>query len=220
MNLKRMLRMMLHDVLMQKKAILLVTLSVSVVLIFLGKLNSLGTYVMLLYWGGMILTGSSFADMHDSNRGCAYLTLPASRAEKFLTRWFLSSIGYAVFTLVLYSLLSVIVPNHGQLNAWFNGALLTLFMEYFVLQSLAFLGAVYFRRRVLIKTACALTVFFLGLFACVVVTGYSLFSAEDMVFAMTQFTQENLANMYTYFWFLLAPVSLGIAYIRFKEYEV
>ena len=126
-------------------------------------------FPITLFTGGVLVSGSSFPELGDRLRRSQYLLLPASHLEKFLVRWAMTLLGFAVGATVCYWLFSQVAYLLGLL-IWGSGfAPLNLAESYVVdflqgyigLQALFFLGAVWFRRLVVFKTV--LVIFLIGL---------------------------------------------------------
>ncbi len=139
----------------------------------------LGFFTPLLFLGGFVVTSRCFFEVHNRVRNHDWLMLPASTMEKFVERWFLTSIGYAVAAAVGYTVFSII--GAGVAKAFFRSsynvfnplsrAAVLLCLNYIVGQSLYMLGAVYFRKNHFVKTILVLFGFVIVLtfFAAIVV---------------------------------------------------
>jgi hypothetical protein len=218
MNVKRIMHLIWCDLCMQKKIIPLATLGLSFLLFLLGKGNDMGTYTSLLNTGGVLITSYAFADLHRTKRGYAYLMLPASQFEKFFSRWFLTSVGYAGFSLLVYGLFSKFI-NYSATSAVFNASIWSVFAQYIVLQSVVFLGAIYFKRYRLLKTAVAVGVLMFVVIMLLALLVY-IMNPGDMLTSWLAMMDVMSRGGYYFFWMLLAPLSLITAYVRFKEYEI
>ncbi len=218
MNVKRTMQLMWNDVCMQKKIIVLATLGIGFLFVLFGKMNNLSSYAELLNLGGILITSYAFADLHQNKRGYAYLMLPASAFEKFFSRWFLTGVGYALYSLLAYGLLSFIAP-HKAVFSVFSKDVVPLIMQYLVIQSVVFLGAIYFKRYRLLKTALAVGVLIFMLFASLSLLFYLLNPADaaaSSIYVMNSISQ----GPHYIIWGLLASFCLLTAYVRFREYEI
>src|SRR5437870_5174244 len=103
---QRLLRLLTNDLRLQTKTILITAITVAVFLALLPfhVTGSPDAYFLILYIGGFIVTSMAFNELHDRNKAHYYLTLPCSNLERFLNKWLLTSIGYAIGTLLIYYL--------------------------------------------------------------------------------------------------------------------
>ena len=150
------------------------------VLAFLNNKSGDSFYTGLFGWIlivlGLILSSRGFLSLHDKTRNTLYLLTPASSLEKTLVPLLLFTIGFFVYLLVLFSVVSMVVEplNYwvfGQSRAWFNPfdpALWKKLPDYLFLQSFYFLGAAWFRTAHFVKTTFSL------LLTSVVITVFSL----------------------------------------------
>ncbi len=114
----------------------------------------------------MKVTSRIFNGLHDPQRAHIFLMTPCSNFERFLSKWFLSSIGYAIGTLALFYLFSLI---YASLSLFItkrpfdiaHSALWIGIWKYIILQSIVLLGAMTFKQYALIKTALAFATIFL-----------------------------------------------------------
>ncbi len=134
-------------------------------------------YGFYLLVGGFILTSLSFTEMNRPDSKLFYLTLPASSLEKFLSRWLITGIGFAVFFTIGYWITTIIARglgiaifdfNIGDFNAFTKENLL-FFQIYLAVQTVFLLGAIYFRKSAIFKTvlATALVAFCLIIIAAI-----------------------------------------------------
>lgn len=132
-------------------------------------------YLIGLYIPGLIFTSMSFNELGNKPRGIDYLLLPASHLEKFLTTFLITTIGFLLvyhlaFFLaakVLDTIISIRTGVHMQddLTSRFNPDERMWSCYFWVIaQSVFLLGAVYFHKYSLIKTAFFFIVFMLALY--------------------------------------------------------
>jgi hypothetical protein len=120
-------------------------------------------YISMLFFGGIILTSLSFAELGDQKKEHAYLLLPGSAFEKFLSRYILTSWIFMAGILLVYSVFIVIARGVYPLfsdqpfsfSACFDLKLGRTLYYYPLIHPVFFLGAVYFRKQALLKTAVA-----------------------------------------------------------------
>jgi len=111
-------------------------------------------YGLTLMFGGFYYTSIAFRELNRPNTAHLYLMTPASTLEKFLSKWTLTTVGFAVTHLVLYTIFSMIALGFDNSigNTYFNafepfGRIpLLLFKLYLTISSLFLLGSVVFRK--------------------------------------------------------------------------
>jgi hypothetical protein len=126
--------------------------------------------LLLLLWivlfAGTVFTSTIFADIN-SKRAIVSLTLPATHFEKYLVAWLYSFVVFLVlvisaFYLVMLFLLNIKhFPGEQQeifslfynVNGLGSSVLFVLLTLYGVLHSIAFFGAIYFKKMHFVKTA-------------------------------------------------------------------
>jgi hypothetical protein len=229
-NLKRFGLLIKNDLLVNKQIIFTSVATVAIVLFLYALIFANGVanfhpiaYLLLLFIGGFWTSSLAFKDLHDKQRNYIFLTLPCSNLEKFLSKLLLTSVGYVLCTLLGFYLLSLLVLaidallfHHGQ--AVFNpfrDNILFYLRDYIILQSVFFLGSVYFKSHAMTKTILALAslalIFILFTFLIVILFlgpyGLSLLHMFTTIFK-------------SIFWLLLAPCCWFIAYIRLREAQV
>lgn len=128
-------------------------------------------YAFLFGWGAVIAS-NAFKELHDRTRNDAYLLLPASALEKTISRFLLVTLGFYAFFIVFSTALGLIVQVvhitilGGEIH-WFprpgEGLQWVLFGNLFVLQSLFFLGAAWFRKSHLFKTLLTIVIGWWGI---------------------------------------------------------
>jgi len=206
-----------------------------------------GLYLVVLYVGGIIVTSRSFNELHHPQRGAAWLILPASRLEKFASRWALSTILCAVGTLIFYFLFSVLSEGlnallfgcHHPLFQPFDKTVMKGIILYFVLQSPFLAGAVIFRKHALSKTFLAFMAYaFIFSFVVVLAVWLLFWSHFDGLFLSDGFPHRLHGLVFSgldsplgeigriarwtwraLFWVVSAPVFWTIGYYRLEETE-
>ncbi len=216
-----------NDIRLHAKNILIVALTL-IVLLALIPFHVTGNvtfYYFILYVGGFIISSSVFADYHSHRKAFFYLTLPCSNLERFFSRWFETSILYALALLLLYYLFSL-VSNlinwqvyHQQLPLFniIEPSLWREIVKYIILQSIILLGAVTFKKYALIKTALVIGCYFLI---------FSLFSLLITLIVCPHCLQQDFAVHlrlpinHLLFWIIAAPVCWIVTYLRLNEIEL
>lgn len=227
LNLNRLGHLILNDLRLNKKMILIVALTL-IVFFALMPFHVTGTasvYFAILYIGGFIITSSAFNDLHQYPKAYLSLMLPCSNLERFLSKWLLTSIGYALGVLIIYYLFSLISVAVNillihrtiypldilQPTLWIGIG------KYIILQSIVLLGAITFKRYALIKTALAIGCFFLALGFLSTIIAWIFF---PNYFPAWTLLSNAITGSYFFFWIILAPFCWYITYLRITEYEL
>ena len=228
-SMNRLYRLLKIDLLKSKKTILITVATLVVILALLPfhVTGGTGTYFFLLYIGGFIVTGYAFSEMHDRRKSFQYLTLPCSNAERFLAKWLLTAVIYALGVLLLYFLFSCLSVGinlllfHRTISV-FNLTQPALWIglgKYIILQSIVLLGAAYFKKNVLLKTALSI--------GCLLIVVATLMLLIAWVFCPSCFfggafdlISLSLHGAYFLFWIVLAPLCWFVTYLRISDCEI
>ena len=181
-------------------------------------------YLFILYAGGLIISSYAFSDLHNPLTAYQLLMLPCSPIERFLSKWLLTSIMYALAALVVYYLCSLLkmaisffifkaITTPLDMLQW---PLWISISKYVLTQSIVLLGAISFKKYALIKTLLIWGLLSIILFAfawCVSWIGESDYIRVAMMNAMTH------ALIYT-FSIGLAPICWYVTYLKLTEYEL
>jgi hypothetical protein len=198
-------------------------------------------FVSILLLAGTIFTSTIFADMGDNKKAIASLTLPASHFEKYLVAWLYSVIIFIVVFTGSFYLILLLLANlkhfPGQapqlFNVFHNQMGAPVFLLFALLQSIAFYGAIRFKKLHFIKTAFA---FFIGI-AILVLINQAMLSISlrksvlpTMPFGMLRFTENsqekaislgrNQGDYATWLIIILVIIFWVAAYFRLKEKQV
>jgi hypothetical protein len=207
-------------------------------------------YFILLYIGGFIFTSRAFREMYDAQKSYTYVTLPGSPPEKFIERWFFTSVGYVIGSFAAYSVIVLISEGinralFGYSHGFLNPAQRTFLFGaavYLVLQGIFFAGAVYFRNHPLIKTLLMIVVTAILLLVMAIIairfispgyfkfthrTGGEFNSLRDLA-AWLGLSEEGLKLLgrtlwiiiRVLFWAVLAPCCWIFSYLKFRKVEV
>ncbi len=198
-------------------------------------------FMSILLLAGTIFTSTIFADMGDNKKATASLTLPASHFEKYLVAWLYSVVIFLVVFIGSFYLILLLMVNlkhfPGQTPQLFNvfhnqnGA--PVFLLFALLQSIAFYGAIRFKKLQFIKTAFA---FFIGI-AILVLINQAILSISirksalpTMPFGMLRFmenSQEKAISLgihqgdYATWLIIVLIIIFWVAtYFRLKEKQV
>jgi hypothetical protein len=205
-----------------------------------------GMYTNLLFVGGFVVTSLAFREMYQNGRGYQYLTLPGSALEKFTSKLLLTSVGYALATLVVYSAAAAVSEGINRAIFGFGHALfnpftrevLTAALVYLVLQSVFLAGSVYFRKLAFVKTSLfsmgvvvALAVV-LGAVTAAILREYRVPGTHEIRLTDELFRRAGMQEWIrtagrqawlaarVLFWGALAPACWLIGYLRLREIEL
>lgn len=128
---------------------------------------------LLFLLGGLIITSSMFNELHYTSSPSQIYTLPASTFEKLFAAWFLSYFCYTIIGVVIMYFINMIlgftplIPEHHDIVTpmadKYGEIIGSSILTYTTYHSIFLLGAVYFRKNNLIKTALCIILFFLSL---------------------------------------------------------
>ena len=129
-----------------------------------------GFYIQLLFLGGFISTSFAFREVRQNGAGIFYMTLPASQFEKFASKLLVTSIGYALGSLVFYTATAaaseginrvIFGSGHGFFNP-FDPMILRAAGMYLLAQSIFLLGSIWFKKLAFVRTVLWLSVVAIG----------------------------------------------------------
>jgi hypothetical protein len=233
MNFKRVIGLMKNDVFALKETlgyIYVIYISAASVLLSTSREHAwINLYLIVLHTGGFVLIRNVFLDLHNPNKGYRYLTLPASAFEKFFSRWFVTGILYALsFTLVtvfVYFLNKLVLMVDGSTSYFLDSfdiaspAVWHAILTYLVLHSVVFLGCIYFKKQALFKTT-VLGMTLVTTFLLLAALSVYLLHPEDATFNwMFLLFEHGVFWGKSFFWVLLAPICLTLAYSQLKKCE-
>lgn len=224
---KRLTQLITNDVYLHRKTILTVAATIIVLYALMPfQITANATaYFLILYLGGFIITSYTFKELHDKNKVYLYLTLPCSNLERFLSKWLQTTVLFAIGTLIvfyLFSLLTVIVNRlvYKQDIATFNLLQADLWLsigKYIILQAIFLLGAVTFKKNAFIKTVLTLGCFLILISTVILLLAWSFCPncSQGIYFVHTIFN-----GSYFLFWTILAPICWYLSYLRLTNYEL
>jgi len=120
-------------------------------------------FIIFMFVGGAIFTTGIFSNLGDKRKAIAYLMLPASNFEKLLVAWLYSFVIFQLIYFVGFYIIDFLVlsmnKNEGAKSSpmYFGSDFLfrTLLLSFAWIHSMAFFGAVFFKKLHFIKTAFA-----------------------------------------------------------------
>lgn len=189
--------------------------------------NLIHLYLFTFILCGLIFSSRAFNELHNPQKGYAFLTLPVSTLEKFIGSWLLTSLFYTIiFSLVCLLIYSLACMTGNRMDAFseiFNGDVLKKIATFLVMQSIFFLGSLYFRNNNFLKTILSLFLFtvivsiYSGILGWLVLKGNS-----PMGFGInsTEIAGSAIKLIKVGFYFLLGPFMLIVSYYRLKERQI
>jgi magnesium-transporting ATPase (P-type) len=220
-------------------------------LVFLLEVRmELSLQLVLLGWvvlfTGTIFTSTIFADLGNDKKALGLLTLPSSHFEKFLVAWLYS---FAVFLVVSIGCFYVIMlfllhakhftgPPTEIFSLFYNvlgfnsNVLLVILILYALFHSIAFFGAIYFKKLHFVKTALA---FFIILAILIIFNNIAMaHMLHREIIQVVPFTSVGFMEKGKYFavnaqnfvwtgqvvYIVMAIILWTAAYFRLKEKQV
>lgn len=197
-----------------------------------GSFITLGTF--FLFVGGILLTSNVFKELSSKNRGWFYLILPANPFEKVSSYWLLTTIGFVLIstlTLILSSIilstfLSLLFTTEFYVFNPFTVHYLWVLINYFIVQSLFFFGAIFFRKNNFIKTVLSIFVFAFILIIISAIVIYLLFGSTDIGTNDFNLSDDKFFTVTlpyaakTLYYGLMIPFFITVSYFKLKEREV
>ncbi|PKP20597.1 MAG: hypothetical protein CVU02_03440 [Bacteroidetes bacterium HGW-Bacteroidetes-19] len=193
--------------------------------------------VVSFFITGLVFSSMSFSEMGTYSKSLQFITLPATRFEKYFTSWFISSVLFfllSLISLVVFSMISSLLSVsifHGTFEVLnpFTRQLGEIMLGFFVAHSAFFAGSVWFKKAAFFKTL--LTGFILqtianfwGLiwgFAILKPHQFDNFQESEFSNFVIQLDGNGAIEKYVIGFFVLIAVILLIAgWERFKEREV
>jgi len=186
---------------------------------------------------GLVFGSLAFSEMGTYSRSLQFVTLPASRFEKFFSAWLVTSVFYIIFAVAILfvtSLLMTLVSMglyegsfivFNPFTEQFGNALLA----FFIAHSFFFLGAVWFRKGAFFKTLLTLFVVnvitnvWMAILFFIIINPFKLLTgAGGAVFNFdgSIVSEQLLSWSVMGFFSVLALFMLLTAWVRFKEREV
>ena len=205
-------------------------------------------FPQVLLIGGFVVTSLSFRNMHNKLTGHTYLTMPGSMLEKYVAKLLLTTLGWSIACLAGYFTFSLLAAgltraifgvSHGVFNP-FGASAWAAIRIYVITQSVVFVGAIYFRKLHLLKTALSLTIFGLGVALFVTLLGLALYwgpikemvvegmSGRLMGVDLAPGEGARIERFFVavadvsslFFWWLMAPVCWALGYVRLRETQI
>ncbi|MCP4295570.1 MAG: hypothetical protein GY786_08185 [Proteobacteria bacterium] len=198
---------------------------------------------ILLFPGGFLLTSHAFNEIDETHSRMDWLLLPCSIFEKYFAKLLLTGIIFSVCIPVFYSVVSYLVEwfyllMFDSAHPVFNPFRLEIVNKlgiYIVIQSMFFLGAIFFRRYVFIKTifsfwlfVAVLALLTLLVFKAVYLGDFSELMGNQQQFVFKFDSSSTLSSSFSkftqmvdiLFWYCTAPLFWWIGYRRLLKTEI
>jgi hypothetical protein len=195
-----------------------------------------------LFVSGTLLSSNAYGSLREDTSAGAWLTLPASIFEKFISRLFLTSIGYVLATALIYFIISALSEGINRIlfnysHPLFNPFVTRLWIPmtvYLVVQSVFLTGSIFFRRFAFVKTllfllilCLALVLFFMLSLKIIMGGQFGALSDHGLGIAWNMLASDWLLQVKdtlaqitgTLFWGILAPFCWVVSYFRLREFE-
>ncbi len=206
-----------------------------------------GFFPMALTISGTIVTSLAFIDLHLPQKSQAYLMLPVSAAERVVERVLTTNLLFILAVSLAYGLFSLVAAGLGELLIGrsfgfylpVSGEGLEAIKGYALIHAVFLFGAVYFRRRNLLKTLLSLAVlgmmfaFFTAFLAWIAFGDYremaaaGLFSgmAIDDALVASQMTRladlaRTAGRVFRFSTYAITPALWVLTWLRLRETEV
>lgn len=209
------------------------------------KMNSFHLIAMsvLVFAGAVWVAGRAYQDMNTNEKAISQLMLPASTLEKYIIPLVISSLGWiigvvAVYTIYanllngLWSVLYGIHPGFYNPFVFHEMKLSEAFQAFFLVHSIFFLGGLSFKTYPVIKTILAGFVVNVSFTVVMMITATILFGGQAGIISNNNeieayfqqfFTPENIERVKTgvkLFFSIVLPVIFYIAaFYKLKEKE-
>lgn len=246
LNLKRLTFLIKNDIIMHRHTIYVVIGTIIGILLLFNLISPHNIYTVntdptamlwILFLGGIWATSLSFKELYNKEKNYLFLILPCSNLEKLLNKLILTAIIYPLAVIILYTLFYWLIAILTKLIYHFTPTLFNPFQatiwlsvaSYIVIQSMFFLGTIYFKSHPIIKTILCLIILGIIISIFTLITGIFLFKHLFFhgIFFLPNFkillspVEKSLADViHITFWVVLAPTCWIISYLRLKEFEV
>lgn len=198
-----------------------------------------GTILMVV---GFLMSSFAFHELSHKEKGMAFLMVPASQLEKWLSRFLLTSIGFALYFWLTFGLIALISEGlslmifDAKLNSfeWAGENTWLLLRMYVVFQSIFMAGSVLLGKLAFLKTPVTLVIVGAALVLVLYITlqllmwniskpgweiepdGHYRSSA-----AFGAFMEHTFVDIVTFlYWWVLAPFFWVVSYVGLTEKEV
>ena len=188
-------------------------------------------YLVTFYITILVFTSKIFDELHNPQKGYAYLTLPVSTAEKLWGSWILSApvftFLFSAVCIVLYFLACILAGRMDAFHKIFDLDNIEGVGTFIVIQSIFFLGAVYFKKNNFMKTMAVLIVFCLAIAAYIRFLTWPLGLNHTHIYG--NLNPDDLMGFRNFmmlwvrdigFYGLLAPFMILVTYYRLKERQI
>lgn len=188
-------------------------------------------YLVTFYITICVFTSKIFDELHNPQKGYAYLTLPVSTAEKLWGSWILSApvftVLFSIVCIILYFLACLVGGRMDAFHQIFDLNNLEGIATFIVIQSIFFLGAIYFKKNNFMKTVAVLIILWLALAAYARLLTWPFGLNYTHIYG--NMNEGDLMKFRDFmmlwvrdigFYGLLAPFMMLVSYFRLKERQI
>lgn len=189
---------------------------------------ALSTCIMFYILGGLLFSSHIFNELHNKEKAFQFLLLPASSTEKFSSAWFMTVIGYTLFSVGALFLLSVVIEGLivYKTAVWTGFSVFNPFEPQFlravifmvIFQSVFLLGGIYFRSYHFVKTLFSLLIFFFFMLLMGIPVLIDFVAGQQIIQHNT--TMELTSPVLYGVGMLITLVLMGLAYVMFKRKQI
>jgi hypothetical protein len=212
--------------------------------------NQIAYFFVGLIVSGSLVANFLFSEFNNKSRAINYLTLPASHAEKLLSKVLLGIIFYLLCYTVTFLIVDTVIVSvanniYGTAfpivnpitmakysDPFFNKSPYNLLLIHFIFQAVYVTGALFFKRYAFLKSTiilCAGWMFFLvapNLISMFLPTGhfYGRLTAYEVIDNRGSIVIEApgwlSTSLSVYFLYLLAPALIIVAFLKLREKQI
>jgi hypothetical protein len=188
-------------------------------------------YLVTFYIVILVFTSKIFDELHNPQKGYAYLTLPVSTAEKLWGSWILSAPVFTVLfsgiCIVLYFLACLMGGRMEAFHKIFDLDNIEGVGIFIIIQSIFFLGAIYFKKNNFMKTVATLIIFWLAIAAYIRLLTWPFGLNHTHIYG--NINNDDLMKFRDFmmlwvrdvgFYTLFGPFMLLVSYFRLKERQI
>jgi len=181
---------------------------------------------------GFIFSSVVFSEIHDSQKGLVYFTIPASNLERVISKILISNIFYILISFVYFKVMCFLLGEINGVIFGLKGGAYSFNWDiaraYFILQSIFLFASSYFKSKAFIKLIFSLFVLNI-LFSIYFTAGFRLVFQEalsgnmnyDLSFTYLPDLGINIFNSVKFiFNWIFAPFFWVLTYLKIREKEI
>lgn len=181
---------------------------------------------------GFVFSSTMFSEIHDSQQGLVYFTIPASNLERVISKLLISNILYILVSFIYFVLFCLIIKEVNGMFFGLTGGEFSFNWDlariYFILQSIFVFAGAYFKNKAFIKLLFSLFVIniILSIYFTIgfhLIFPEALFEGTNYNFSLSRLPGLGI-DIYRYMNFIfnwvLAPYFWILTYFRIREKEI